>query len=481
MRRLTQESGLSTALAWMFAVMAAVCALFVLRAAISVADQVPYALDYNEGWNAYHAEAAVGGGVLYPSPPSFLYNNYPPLSFYVVGLLGKALGSAITAGRILSLLGALLTAGGLAWSARRLGCTRLQAGWGAGLFLTILLMDYDYAGMNDPQLLGHAFALAGLAVLLQAPRTTARLASAALLFSIAFFIKQNLFILPLASALWLLLYERRNGVKLVLCGAVLGLAGAGLFQLAYATSLWSELNPARSYDWGAPLRGLAGWLELSAIPALAALSLPRWFGRDRHIVFCLLYFILALAAGTFFYGGAGVAGNVFFDALIALALSAAVGVNRFLAAGRKKPALVFALCQFVPLMAGLTYLAATDSIYPRYWLEPRAPARLQAARDIAFLKGQDGPVMCSLLSLCYWAGKPAEMDIGLTGQALKMGRRDPAEVAAPFAAEKFAALQLTKPPALAFEDDGTVGRAILAHYRLDHADMYGLFYVRKPP
>jgi hypothetical protein len=71
------------------------------------------------------------------------------------------------------------------------------------------------------------------------------------------------------------------------------------------------------------------------------------------------------------------------------------------------------------------------------------------------------------------------MDIGLTGQALKMGRRDPAEVAEPFAAGKFAALQLTKPPALAFEDDGTVGRAILAHYRLDHADMYGLFYVRK--
>ena len=48
----------------------------------------PISQVYNEGWNAYHAVAAVTGGVLYPPPETFVFNNYPPLSFYLVGWAG---------------------------------------------------------------------------------------------------------------------------------------------------------------------------------------------------------------------------------------------------------------------------------------------------------------------------------------------------------------------------------------------------------
>ena len=60
-------------------------------------------------WNAYHTVAAMAGGPLYPDAHGFLFNNYPPLSFYIVGLFGLVTGDDIIAGiflhRILALGG----------------------------------------------------------------------------------------------------------------------------------------------------------------------------------------------------------------------------------------------------------------------------------------------------------------------------------------------------------------------------------------
>ena len=43
----------------------------------------------NEAWNAYFADAAMGKMPLYPSTAQLITNNYPPLSFYIVGLAGR--------------------------------------------------------------------------------------------------------------------------------------------------------------------------------------------------------------------------------------------------------------------------------------------------------------------------------------------------------------------------------------------------------
>jgi hypothetical protein len=48
-------------------------------------------LSYNEGWNAYFDQLAVGAGAgpLYPAADSLVFNNYPPFSFYLVGAFGR--------------------------------------------------------------------------------------------------------------------------------------------------------------------------------------------------------------------------------------------------------------------------------------------------------------------------------------------------------------------------------------------------------
>src|SRR5205085_8044598 len=63
----------------------------------------------NEGWNAYHADEAMRGAGLYPPPDGLVANNYPPLSYYLLGWLGRVFGDPLYVGRALSLLATLGT------------------------------------------------------------------------------------------------------------------------------------------------------------------------------------------------------------------------------------------------------------------------------------------------------------------------------------------------------------------------------------
>ena len=85
-------------------------------------------LGYNEGWNAYLAARAIGlqDGPLYPPADTLVFNNYPPLSFYLVGLIGRGLagGDVIVAGRVVALASLLASAVGIT---RRVGIR--SSGW----------------------------------------------------------------------------------------------------------------------------------------------------------------------------------------------------------------------------------------------------------------------------------------------------------------------------------------------------------------
>ena len=60
-------------------------------AAIRLPLAIPFG--YNEGWNAFQALRAVVGQTLYPPPGDLTANNYPPLSFYLVGWAGVILAT----------------------------------------------------------------------------------------------------------------------------------------------------------------------------------------------------------------------------------------------------------------------------------------------------------------------------------------------------------------------------------------------------
>src|SRR6201986_1965978 len=69
------------------------------------------ALAPNEGWNAAHALRWLAGGPLYPAKDSLMINNYPPLSFYLVGGLTRLTHDAVIAGRLLAAVSFLAVCG----------------------------------------------------------------------------------------------------------------------------------------------------------------------------------------------------------------------------------------------------------------------------------------------------------------------------------------------------------------------------------
>ena len=81
-------------------------------------------LNYNEGWNAYHALEVMRGSPLYPAAPHFFFNNYPPLSFYLMAGATRLVGDPIVAGRWTSLVAFMAWVVLVGASARRLGCRR---------------------------------------------------------------------------------------------------------------------------------------------------------------------------------------------------------------------------------------------------------------------------------------------------------------------------------------------------------------------
>jgi len=447
---------------------------------VCIADAWPVAqtlflhvpLDPNEGWNAYHASAAMAGAPLYPGPQSYLVNNYPPLSFYIVGALGRLVGDYIIAGRLISLLSFGFVCFGIFFAARRMGANTIEALFAALFFAGGLLVFSDYVGMDDPQMLAHAVAMGGFLLLLQEPRTTRSIAIAALLFVIAAFIKHNVVAMALAMTGWLLLTDKRAGARLI--GFGLGFLAIALvaFRLVYGVGLPSRLISARTYSLVDFKDRLLVWLPWGLMPliAMVLLGLSSW--RDRHVRLCMFMAGFSLALGAYFLGGAGVDINVLFDADIALALGLSLAARRL--SGLIPPWVTAAAC-VVPVMVIAWQNSAEDWQDPSTWFDPAREEASLAKLDIAFLQAHRGPAICETLSLCFWANKPAAVDMFNVGQQFKTHARSEVPLVRMIETHRFAVIVFdTDTP---YPLGGKVTRAVAHHYRLDHADEIGSFYV----
>src|SRR3954467_14302587 len=94
---------LTTILIWSIAVLAALFLVWPVWRAF-----LPMEIWGNEGWNAYHADQAMRGvAQLYPPPDGLVANNYPPLSYYLIGWLGRLFGDPLYVGRTLSIASTL--------------------------------------------------------------------------------------------------------------------------------------------------------------------------------------------------------------------------------------------------------------------------------------------------------------------------------------------------------------------------------------
>ena len=450
------------------AALASGCLLGLVHVVSVVGLQIPF--DPNEGWNAYFTQMAMTTGSPYPRDGGLLVNNYPPLSFYAIAGLTRIVGDAIIAGRIVSLLALCVVAYGIGKAAWRMGCTKQQAMFAALLFVACLLLNSDYVGMDDPQLLGHAIAIGGLIVALQEPRTPRSMVIAALMFTIAFFVKHNLILMPLSLTAWLVPADRRHALTFIASGAIFLLMGLGIFEQTFGSSLFHQVASARIYTFENVRFAIHNWLPSAVLPICGALFLCRVGRRDRFAILACIYTAVATVGGLLFSGGCGIDANAMFDADIALALCAGLLLNHL----ESEPWGPLVAILYVTPLVILIGDVDGDWRSADYWLHPMAEERHVASSDIALLHSNHDPALCEMLSLCYWAGKTPQVDVFNLDQRFRTGAQTNRDLLRLIGNRRFTVIELETLKPFPFAPD--VQRELLRNYKIVRTDGERVFF-----
>lgn len=395
--------------------------------------------DPNEGWNAFQSLHAIGiGGSLYPHPGSLTGNNYPPLSFYLIGALSRLFGDPIVIGRVIAGLAVLAVAAEV-----RAAVIRLTGDRSAGMLGAFFLLGFattlfrSYLLLDDPQWLAHAVMTAGFVLLIprdaDAEPAPGAVIAAALLMVAGGLIKHNLLALPLAVTLWLALHHRRA------CGLWIG---AGIAAVAVASLAIFALHGSAAFaDLLTPRRQVWSRMAVKSLPTVAAflpglaLAARLWTLRraDTRLDLILPAPVIALVLGLYERSGLGVDRNAHFETLIALAIAVGAMLGRDdRVSGRWLAGIAFVA--LVPIGA----VASFREVRSRVGNEEDWNAM------VAHIRAIPGPVACEEPGLCLAAGKGFEIDFFLYGEAMATGHGG-ALLRQAIAAHRFAAIEREEP------------------------------------
>jgi hypothetical protein len=374
-------------------------------------------LSYNEGWNAIHSLRLRAGGPLYPPVDPATFINYPPFSFYLVAGLANLVGDDIVAGRLIALAALLVTTLNVGLCARRLGAdVPVAIAAALAFFCFIALFFTDYVAVDDPQWLAHAFQSTGLVLLLGGKRDWRTLILVAALMVAGGLVKHNVLALPLAVTLWLALEDRRALLRWMIAAVAIGAAALLLCLGLYGTGFIDQVvRSGRTFTLDVLARVVPEW-GLQLAPFILAAAIGAWLARRYPTGrFIAVYVVVALVVGLLLMTGSGVIYNTLFDLVLAMMLGCALLVHRIVAAApeRTRP---------TALALGLLLLSARFVMLSPNALSVYAPVATDLARQddwaatIARIRAEPAPVACETLALCYWAGRPSEIEFFNFGQ-----------------------------------------------------------------
>jgi hypothetical protein len=410
----------------------AASALFAIMAAVFLAWPVwrlglPLEINRNEAWNAWFIQAVLEGARLYPASNELIINNYPPLSFYLTAAAAKLTGDAIVAGRLLALLSAGLAGLAAALCVRALGGSRGAAAL-AGFWLVATLARFfsRYVGVNDPSLPGLAFMGLALAYFLHLVRRGHPAGPAIALMVLAGFVKHNMPALPLAALLWLAMSNGRAAIRAALAGAALCALGAAICVAAFGPDFIAQMTAPREIGVKHMLSTVnkLQWIA----PALLFWGIWAWPNRREPATrFSALLLALSLLSGLIQAAGAGVTYNAYFEAVFASAIATGVAFEGLakpragarLSAGTMQTVMIAVLALRLVLAQQLEpYLVIASPAFRDQVRENAAVFEQQTAR-VASLPG---PVSCSIMTVCFRAGKAFVYDGFWAEQLIAKGK-----------------------------------------------------------
>jgi hypothetical protein len=394
-----------------------------------------------ESWNAYWQDAAAGAA-FYPDPASLIGNNYPPLSFYAVALLGKLAGiDNLFAGRALSLI-ALGAIGLEIYAAVRiLAGGRLGAAVGALWYAAIMARNSTaYVATNDPQLAGLAIMGGGLVYFLSRNRRGLSPTPALLLMVVAGFWKHNNIAIPLTAIAWLFFERNRYALWATVISSGATILGLALCSVAFGPAFVSNLLATRSYSFSNVVVNI-GHLQWCALALAIWAAWASCNRTSKAAQFTALHIGLGLFACILQWFGHSVSGNAEFDLTLALGIGTGVAFTRIEASWLAKR-IGADRCRDLMVVALLIRLIAADRQETallflsgdfRSSLYVNQSNLLREAAQVRIIPGD---VACATKLVCRTAGKPFVVDEFKMEELVAAGKATPDDIAAMLASRQ---------------------------------------------
>jgi hypothetical protein len=370
----------------------------------------PLEIAPNESWDVYLQDMAFGGGPLYPPRDALIVNNYPPLSFYLIGWIATWAGDALYIGRALSVAAIFGLAFVIAVVIRQLGAGAVAAAVGAAWFVATMAGPFNqFVAMDDPQLFAQFLMGCGLAWFLARDARGRSADLPVLLMVFAGFFKHNVIAIPATVLLWLILRDGRRAIRPCLVGLGGALLGLALFVAIYGDVFIANLLAPRAF---VPWRMFTAIGRLQfALPALVIWAIWAWHQRRAWTAqFSALFIGIALVAHIAQWSGDPVVNNSQFDLVIATAIGLGLAYDgaAMLAGARnwrigQVRAIIIAVVALRLMATGRieSALILFDPDYRALIANHAAVARAEAARIAAI----PGPVACDNKLVCRMAGK----------------------------------------------------------------------------
>jgi hypothetical protein len=383
---------------------------------------------FTEAWNSYYQAAASTGVRLYPAADQLIVNNYPPLSFYAIGYLGKLFGSSLFVGRVLSIAAVLGVGVEVCLAVRILAGSAVGGLVGALWYVAFMAHSLTtYIGANDPQLAGEAIMGAALVWFLARDQVGKSATPALLLMVLAGFWKHNIIAIPLTSVLWLVIRDWRAAIQPVLLSGVAAVVGLVGCSVIFGPEFLQNLLTPREYAW-AHVVGHIGHLQWLA---LALVIWAAWAWSDRESVaarLTALFVAIGFFACILQWFGDGVFRNAEFDLVIALGIGIGVTFARIETSGiaarigvdRTRDLMIAALVLRLLISERQESALVLASPAFRNSVSAQQQKSLDAAAEIAAIPGL---VYCRGNNLLCWiAGKPFAVDDFKTAELVATGR-----------------------------------------------------------
>jgi hypothetical protein len=368
-----------------------------------------------------------GAAQLYPPNDGLIANNYPPLSYYVMGWLGRPFGDPLYVGRAVSILSTLSIGAAAAAAVRQFGASRAGALLAAFWFVATLARFFEfYVGMNEPQLFGLAVMSVGFAWFWKRRADGRAVEPAVLVMVLAGFIKHNFITLPLVALAWLWLDNWRLGLRATVIGGAAAALGLAICAFMFAPWFIPDMLFPRTSHLARALSTL-GRLQF-ILPAMALWAIWAWHERgSRAARFTGTLIAIALVLCLAQKSGAGVDENAQFELIFATAVGIGIAYDGLLRDPLRSgwpPRTISAVVLGI-LIVRLLISSRLEFAYvlfsPHYRAlaaENAAVTRAEAARTAAI----PGPVACSNLVVCRMAGKPFVFDHFWITQLVETGK-----------------------------------------------------------